>query len=115
MKVSSFFNLITDGNDVLEFFDRVETVDQLVSRLERLKRQGGEELLLCLDGLRASITKALDDTLEMNAAPFDDEEEEEEPEYGDLDSEIASLEENNQNPVENPPAEVAKKVVSPVE
>jgi hypothetical protein len=115
MKVSSLFNIVADGNDVLEFFDRVETVDQLISRLERLKRQGAEELLLCLDGLRSSITKALDDTLEMNSAAFEYDEEEEEPEFGDLDSELASLEEENQNPAENPPAEVTNKVVSPTE
>lgn len=115
MKVSSLFNLVTDGNDVLEFFDRVETVDQLISRLERLKRQGTEELLLCLDGLRSSITKALDDTLEMNAATFDETEDDEDPEFGDLDSELASLEEENENPDGNPPAEVAKNIVSSAE
>ena len=115
MKVSSLFNLVTDGNDVLEFFDRVETVEQLVSRLERLKRQGAEDLLLCLDGLRSSITKALDDTLEMNAAAYEEDEEEEDPDLGDIDAELASLEEENENLGENPPSEDVKKDVSPSE
>ena len=67
MKVSSLFTMITDANDVLDFFEGVETTDQLVSRLERLKRQGTDDLLDCLYALRSSIATALDDTLEMSA------------------------------------------------
>ena len=37
MKLSSLFTVITDANDVLDFFEGVDTTDQLVSRLERLK------------------------------------------------------------------------------
>ena len=39
MKVSSLFDLIADSRDLVEFFDGVNSKEQLVSRLERLKRQ----------------------------------------------------------------------------
>ena len=67
MKVSSLFTVITDANDVLDFFEGVETTDQLVSRLDRLKRQATDDLLDCLYALKSSIATALDDTLEMSA------------------------------------------------
>ena len=67
MKVSSLFTVITDANDVLDFFEGVETTDQLVSRLDRLKRQATDNLLDCLYALKSSIATALDDTLEMSA------------------------------------------------
>ena len=67
MKVSSLFTVITDANDVLDFFEGVETTDQLVSRLDRLKRQATDNLLDCLYALKSSIAAALDDTLEMSA------------------------------------------------
>jgi hypothetical protein len=66
MKVSSLFTVITDADDVLEFFDGVETTDQLVSRLDRLKRQNTDNLLDCLYALKSSIATALNDTLEMS-------------------------------------------------
>jgi len=72
MKFSSFFNIIEDSKDLLDFFEQVDNRDQLISRFERLKRQAPDEFLLCLEGLRASITAAMDDTLEMSAALDDD-------------------------------------------
>lgn len=71
MKVFSLFNLIRDASDLLDFFDNVESPEQLVSRLERLKRQDSRNLLACIDGLRASVDDALEDTLEMSAADTD--------------------------------------------
>ena len=41
-------------------------MEQLRSRLRRLGQLEAEELLVCLDGLRASVASALDDTLEMS-------------------------------------------------
>jgi hypothetical protein len=107
MRISSLFDLITDGNDVLDFFDRVETPEQLVSRLERLKRQGAEELLACLEGLRASISSALNDTLEMNASI--DESSDDDSELGDLDAALADLETENPISAASPSAEDTKK------
>ena len=68
MKVSSLFNLISDASDTIDFFEGVESAEQLVSRLERLKHTNTDELLECLDGLRSSTIEALEDTLEMSAS-----------------------------------------------
>jgi hypothetical protein len=119
VKVSSFFNLIVDGSDLLDFFQKVDTSEQLVSRLERLKREAPDELLSCIVGLRASIATALDDTLEMSAVL-----DEPDNDNTDLDSELASLEdldpreaeENDgemQNPSEPPPAKDSNNAVPP--
>jgi hypothetical protein len=67
MKISSLFDLLTDASNVLDFFEQVETPEQLVSRLEHLKRRGCKDLLACLDGLRGSVADVLDDSLEVSA------------------------------------------------
>jgi len=72
MKFKSLFHLVEDAKDLLDYLEGVGNRDQLVSRLERLKREGADDLLACVEGLRASVTDALDDTLEMSAA-LDDE------------------------------------------
>lgn len=125
MKVSSLFDLITDSRDLLDLFARVETSEQLVSRLERLKRQGTDELLECIQGLRGSVTSALDDTLEMSAV-LDESDEMPSPELdAELDKIAAEAEdaedaedaaenpEEKQNPPEPPPAEDPKIDVPP--
>jgi hypothetical protein len=66
MKVSSLFNLMNDASDFLDFFDGVDTPEQMVSRLERLKRQGADDLLSCVESLRSAVTTTLDDTLELS-------------------------------------------------
>ena len=43
MKISSLFTVMTDANDILDFFENVNTTDQLVSRLERLRRQDSKK------------------------------------------------------------------------
>jgi hypothetical protein len=102
MKVSSLFDLITDGRDLLGFFEGVDTTDQLVSRLERLKRQGADEMLECVEGLRASVTSALGDTLEMSAVLDDDDEEDNSELDAELDK-IANEEEDTEVEKPNPP------------
>jgi len=108
MKVSSLFTVITDANDVLDFFEGVETTDQLVSRLDRLKRQATDNLLDCLYALKSSIATALDDTLEMSA---DLGEPDEEDNLGESisDEELENLtgdpELEKQNPPEDPEGE----------
>jgi hypothetical protein len=96
MKVSSLFNIITDGSDLLDLFTHVDSPEQLVSRLERLKRQGTEELLSCIEGLRSSIAEALDDTIELSPSLDDDDEEED-----DLlsDEEIAGIADEEEKPI----------------
>lgn len=68
MKIGNLFDLLTDARDVLEFFEGCHNREQLVSRLERLKRQGSEELMECIDGLRVSVDRTFEDTLEMSAS-----------------------------------------------
>jgi gas vesicle protein len=114
MQVRSLFDLVTDGRDLLDYLDGVETRDQLVTRLERLKHQGPDgldEMLECIEGLRTSLTKLLDDVLEMSASV--DEEKDD-----DLDAELDELADE----VEDEPAEVddstteispAKEEISP--
>ena len=106
MKVSSVFNLMTDSSDVLDFFEGVETTDQLVSRLDRLKRQGADSLLDCLYALRSSNATLLDDTLEMSPS-LGEPEEEEEANLGESisDEELENLtatDEEKQNPAGDP-------------
>ena len=72
MKVASLFDLVNDAKLILDFFERVESPEQMVSRLERLKRQGTTELLESLADLRSSIDNVMMDTLEMSALTDDD-------------------------------------------
>ena len=72
MKFKSLFHLVEDAKDLLDYLEGVDNRDQLISRLERLKRQGTDDLLACIEGLRASVTDALDDTLEMSATLDED-------------------------------------------
>jgi hypothetical protein len=123
MKVSSLFGPISEGRDLLECFAEIYTKEQLVSRLERLKRQGTDELLLCIEGLRAAITDSLNDTLEMSADL--DDEDETDPLIDAALEKIAMETEGpeTQNPPESPvtenpisepdAAEIAKKGVQP--
>jgi hypothetical protein len=85
MKVSSLFNLMNDASDFLDFFDGVDTPEQMVSRLERLKRQGADDLLACIESLRSAVTNTLDDTLELSPSLEDPEDQEDDTElYSDL-------------------------------
>jgi hypothetical protein len=67
MKLSSLFNIIMDGQDVLDLFEGVTNVDQLRGRMRRLSQIEADDLLACLVGLRTSIAGALNDTLEISA------------------------------------------------
>ena len=59
MKVASLFDLVADSKNILDFFERVETAEQLISRLERLKRQGPTELLDSLEDMLHLNSEAL--------------------------------------------------------
>ena len=103
MKISSLFTVMTDANDILDFFENVNTTDQLVSRLERLKQQPGRtNLLACIDSLRASISELLDDTLEVST--FGGEAEENPMDDMALDAELDSLVADTMPPGQSPEA-----------
>lgn len=112
MKSRSLFNLVTDASDVLGFFEDVETPEQMISALERIKRREGEEFLVCIASLRLSLTGLLDDTLEMSGGPDEDDERDE---LGDIGDELDGLDETTgETPVgespeknENQPAKAA--------
>jgi hypothetical protein len=108
MKVSSFFNTITDLGDWIALFESVDTREQIVSRLERLKRRPDDILGLLL-GSRETLNSAMNDTLEMNADIG-------EAEIGgdpDLDKELDALMDEKPIPEEIPSTENAKKDVEP--
>jgi hypothetical protein len=108
MKLSVIFNLVTDGQDVLDLFHGVNNVDQLRGRLRRLSQIEADDLLTCLDGLRTSISATLNATLEMNADIGDpeDELEEESPDLPGIDSELGDLgDEEDQSPDGSTPTE----------
>jgi hypothetical protein len=88
MKIGRLIDLTNDASDLLDFFEGVETQEQLVSRLERLKRGATEELLACIEGLRASNQSFRDDTVEPSGTLGDEDEPEED--LGDLLSELES-------------------------
>lgn len=91
MKIRSLFDIVQDSRDVVDFFEGVENQEQMISRLERIKKREFNELLACVDALRISIDSALEDTLEMSGSG-NDEEEEDSDEDGDLeDSDLAEL------------------------
>jgi spore cortex formation protein SpoVR/YcgB (stage V sporulation) len=103
MKIGNLFDLLTDARDILEFFEECHNREQLVSRLERLKRQGSEELMECIDGLRVSVDRTFEDTLEMSAS-LDEKEEEEIAGDEAVDKELEDLVKNLDAPVTEPNA-----------
>lgn len=107
MKVSSLFNMVTDLSDMLDFFEGVETTDQLISRLDRLKRQA-DHLLDCIYAAKSSAATFLDDTLEISPLNEPDEEDSLTGDLG-VDDELESLaSEEKQNPDGAPTPESEK-------
>jgi len=68
MKISGLFSLLTNSTGLLEFFDGVETEDQMITRLEKLKHQEGPSALLdSIYTTRAAVAEVLDDTIETSS------------------------------------------------
>lgn len=74
MKIQELFDLLGDAQDVLSYFANVENPQQLVSRLERLKRQAPEELLEDLFALKTSLETAFTAHIELGGSLSSDEE-----------------------------------------
>lgn len=68
MKMRTLFNLIEDADEITSLFSKVETPEQMVSLLERLKKQGAAEFLDSIQSLRLSLQSAMEDTLEIGGA-----------------------------------------------
>lgn len=74
---------MSDAQDVLSYFANVENPQQLVSRLERLKRQAPEELLEDLFALKTSIEAAFAAHIELGGS-LSSEDEAPESDLGDI-------------------------------
>jgi hypothetical protein len=68
MKMRTLFNLIEDADEIAGLFAKVETPEQMVSLLERLKKQGATEFLDSVQSLRLSLQAAMEDTLEIGGS-----------------------------------------------
>lgn len=109
MKIKYLVNLTTDATDLLAFFEGVETPEQLVSRLERLKRGNSEsgtplreDLLACIVGARASVKDVWEDTIEPSGSL--DEDEDKDDEDNSIDSFLAQFG-DEETPSPNPASE----------
>jgi len=72
MKIQELFDLLAASQDFLTIFDGVESPSQLVSRLERLKREDVEGILQDLNALRLATENALAANLELGGSLGDD-------------------------------------------
>jgi hypothetical protein len=68
MKIRELFDLLGAAEDFLSFWEGVETVDQMISRLEHLKRADPEGLLDDMHSLRICTAGAFDANLELGGA-----------------------------------------------
>lgn len=68
MQVGNLLNLMNDAGDLLEIFEGVDNREQLISRLEMLKRKGTDDLLTDLSGLRHSLQTLANDVLEVGTS-----------------------------------------------
>jgi len=101
MKISSLVNLVVDASDSLDFFEKIDTPDQLISRLEMLKRKGTTDLLSCIEGLRSSVAAAVADTIETTGAIDEGNQAgEDDDDLAGLEAELAEIEDEG-NPAEN--------------
>ena len=119
MRLQTLFDLIQDAQEVLSFFDNVTTTDQLISRLDRLKRQSPEDFSECLDSLRFSINAALEENLELGGPIANEDDEEDifeslgfephaEPESGSPGAPSSEQEPTQEHPGTDTPPETAK-------
>jgi hypothetical protein len=86
MKFGTLFELVSDAKDLLDLFEGVDNKDQMISRLEKLKRQAPDELLACTVGLHASVNAAMNESIDMSPSLDEDEITDE------IDAEIKKLE-----------------------
>jgi len=100
MKISSLVNLVVDASDLLDFFEKIDTPDQLISRLELLKRKGTTDLLSCIEGLRGSVSAAVADTIETTGSIDEGDQSGEDDDLAGLEAELAEIE-DEENPAEN--------------
>jgi hypothetical protein len=100
MKIRTLFNLLEDAQEISTLFSKVETPEQMVSTLERLKKNGAAEFLDSIQTLRLSVEAAYEESLEMGGSLGDGDENGEEENNEDenllegLGDEVENSEEN---------------------
>lgn len=94
MKIKSLFDLIQDARDVVDCFENVTTGEQMVSRLERIKRNEHTDFMVLIDALKISLQGVLHDTLEIGSSEMDDDDSELEMD-GLSDDELAEMSEED--------------------
>ena len=92
MKIQSLFNLVQEARDVVDCFENVATGEQMVSRLERIKRNEHTDFMVLIDALKISLQGVLHDTLEIGSSEMDTDDDEDLSMDGLSDDEIADLE-----------------------
>jgi hypothetical protein len=92
MKIGSLFDVVRRANDLCEYFDGVDNSEQMVSRLERLKKAAPSDLTDDIKALRDSVSALLDDTMEMGRSVDDTDEDELDNELSDLGDDDGSFE-----------------------
>lgn len=107
MKMRTLFNLLEDADEITSVFTKVETTEQMVSLLERLKKQGAAELLESVKSLKLSLQAAMEDTLEMGGPVGADDDDNFTSDGVDGDEDLlAGLGDEDENPdVKNPEPE----------
>lgn len=104
MKMRTLFNLLEDADDIASLFAKVETPEQMVSLLERLKKQGATEFLESVQSLRLSLQAAMEDTLEIGGAIGGDDDDNFTGDGIDGDEDLlAGLGDEDENPEAKPP------------
>jgi spore cortex formation protein SpoVR/YcgB (stage V sporulation) len=68
MKVGNFVQTIVDIQDLLSYFTNVKTKDQMISALERIKRQEAEGFLDTVSSLQNSFEAITADEIETPSA-----------------------------------------------
>lgn len=68
MKVGNFVQTIVDIQDLLSYFTNVKTKDQMISALERIKRQEAEGFLDTVSSLQNSFEAITSDEIETPSA-----------------------------------------------
>jgi Flp pilus assembly CpaE family ATPase len=68
MRIQDLFDFTGSADELLSYFDNVTSPQQLVSRLEQLKRQDPEGLFDSLESLRLSHATVLEANLELGGA-----------------------------------------------
>jgi hypothetical protein len=72
--MQELFDVLRSTDDFLSFFENVASTEQLISRLDQLKRHDPEGLFDCLEELRVSSQNALEANLELSGALTSDHE-----------------------------------------